>query len=189
MTTPATANDSDTATTWQIDPARSRVSFAVHKRQLVVPRRVRGRFTEVAGTIALNAAQPSESHVAATIQTASVTTGNSMESRMRDKHLRGRDFLDVERYPAITFESRVVTPVDPAAGSYRISGDLTIHGVTRPVELETHAAPEQDPRLPRLSFSATTVVNRRDFGLTWRAWYLGVGDELAISIDIEAVRA
>lgn len=183
------ATGADTATTWAIDPARSRVSFAVHKRQLIIPRRVRGHFAEVAGTIALNAARPAGSHVAATIQAASLTTGDGMESRMRDKHLRSSKFLDVERFPTITFESRTVTPIDPDAGTYRIAGELTIHGVTRPVELETQAAPEQNPRLSRLSFSATTVLNRREFGLSWRAWYLGVGDELAISLEVEAVRA
>ncbi len=188
MTTPATAHDTDTATTWEIDSARSRVSFAVHKRLLVVPLNVRGRFADVAGTISLSTARPASSHVAATIRAASVSTGNSMASRMRDKHLRGPDFLDVERFPTITFHSRAVTPVDPAAGSYRISGDLTIHGVTRPVELDTHAAPEQDPRLSRLTFSATTSLNRRDFGLTWRALYLGVGDEIAVALEVEADR-
>lgn len=183
------ATNADTATTWTIDPTRSRASFTVHKRQFVIPRTVHGRFTEVAGTIALNAAQPAHAHVAATIQAASLSTGHSMEGRMRDKHLRSPAFLDVERFPAIRFESREVTPVDAQAGAYRIAGDLTIHGVTRAVVLEMHAAPEQDPRLARLAFSAATVINRRDFGLTWRSWYLGIGDKLAISIEVEAVRA
>lgn len=189
MISNAIVSDAGTATTWAIDAARSRVSFSVHKRQLVIPRTVRGRFTELAGTVRLSAARPAESHVAATIQAASLTTGDGMEGRMRDKHLRGPAFLDVGRFPTITFESRAVTPVEPASGDYRIAGDLTIHGVARAVELALHAAPEQNPRLPRLAFSATTVLNRRDFGLSWRSWYLGVGDRIVVTLEVEAVRA
>lgn len=188
MTMASTSTSSDTATTWEIDPARSRVTFAVHKRLLLVPLTVRGRFTDVAGTISLNAARPAASHVVTTIGAASLVTGNSMAGRQRDKHLRGPDFLDVERFPAITFASRGVLPVDAAAGHYRISGDLTIRGVTRAVELDTRAAPDQDPRLPRLKFTATTALNRHEFGLGWRSLRIGVGDEVTIALDVEAVR-
>lgn len=177
---------SEALSTWQIDPERSRVAFAVHKRLLLVRHLiVEGTFADVAGTIELDATAPERSHVDVAIQVASVTTGNAM----RDKHLRGRLFFDVKRFPTIGFQSRYVTPLDPAAGAYRIGGDLTIRDVTRPVELDVFAAPDQDPWAERLRFRATVTLNRHDFGLHFRSPVIRIGDAAAITLDVEAVRA
>lgn len=185
MTTSTARPRSETISTWQIDPTRSRVAFAVGKRLFFVHRvTVEGTFADVAGGITLDAAAPERSHVAVAIQAASVTTGNAM----RDKHLRGGHFFDVQRFPTIGFQSRTVTPLDPVAGHYRIDGELTIRGVARAVALDVFAAPEQDPRAERLQFHATVTLNRHDFGIHFRSPVIAISAEAAITLDIEAVR-
>ena len=181
--TPTTAMA--TRSTWSIDPAHSHVQFAV--RHLVVST-VKGRFGDVGGTIALDEQHLAGSSVEVEIDAATVDT----REERRDAHLRSADFLDVERFPTITFRS---TRVEPGRGdAFRVVGDLTIHGVTRQVVLEG----EQTGRGPSLSgaevigFEATTKINRRDFGLTWNATLetggVVVGDEVKITIDVEATR-
>lgn len=184
-TTTAARTSANTATTWQIDPNRSRVTFTARKRMFLIVRlMVQGRFAEVNGTITLDAIVPANSSVTAAIQAASIDTGK----RMRDKHVRGEPFFDVEQFPTISFESVAVTQLDAAAGEYRIAGDLTIRGVTRRVVLDTHITPDQHPRLPRLQFTATTRLNRRDFGLNFNSPVLRIGDEISITLEIDAVR-
>ncbi len=172
-----------TRSTWTIDPAHSHVQFAV--RHLVVST-VKGRFGHLSGTITLDEQHFAGSSVEVEIDAATIDT----REEQRDAHLRSADFLDVERFPTITFRS---TRVEPGRGdAFRIVGDLTIRGVTRQVVLEA----EQIGRgtspwgAEVIGFEATTKINRKDFGLTWNvALETGgvvVGDEIKIELQIEA---
>ncbi|MBC7789471.1 MAG: YceI family protein [Anaerolineae bacterium] len=172
-------------TTWQIDPTHSHVEFSV--RHLMIST-VKGRFTDVQGSANLGDTSETVPGVAVTIQTASIDT----RSEQRDGHLRSADFFDVERYPTITFQSSRVegTPLD---GDFRVIGDLTIHGVTREVTLKaTSEGRGKDPwGGERAGFSASTKINRGDFGLTWNqaleAGGVVVSDEVKVSLEIELV--
>ena len=172
------------STTWQLDPAHTNVEFSVKHLMLA---RVKGRFTGVAGTVML-AAEPTASTVEVVIDAASIDTREAK----RDAHLRSADFFDVERFPTITFRSSDVRPA--GAGDLRIVGDLTIRDVTREVTLEvTDEGRGTDPwGGERAGFSATAVIDRRDFGLTWnQALETGgvlVGKTAKIEIEAEAVR-
>jgi polyisoprenoid-binding protein YceI len=167
---------------WEIDPSHSNVEFVA--RHLVS--KVRGRFTGFEGEITI-ADDPSQSSVEATIDAASVDTGNPD----RDAHLRNPDFLDVERYPTLSFRSTSVA--EDGAGSYRADGHLTIRGVTRPVTLELEYLGWSDDPLggKRAGFSASTEIDRHDFGATWNlAVETGgvvVGRKVRIELEIEAV--
>ncbi len=167
--------------TWTIDPVHSDVSFVV--RHLGVTR-VRGTFDQVEGTI-VTAEDPLESQVTAVIKTASVNTRNDM----RDDHVRTEDFLDVEKYPEMTFTSTGIRAED---GVYLIDGDLTLRGVTRPVTLETEVGgfgPGMQEGSAVAGFSATTEISRSDFGVTGGAAGAAVSDKIKISLDIEAGRS
>ena len=186
----STTLERDTATStrtlWNIDPAHTEVGFSV--KHLMIST-VRGRFADVRGTITLDETDLASSSVEAEIATASIDT----RQEQRDVHLRSPDFFEVERFPTITFRSR---SVQPAKGDrLRVTGELTIRGVTREVELEvTDEGRGKDPwGGDRLAFSATTTIDRRDFGLTWnQALETGgvlVSNEIKISIDVQAVKA
>jgi polyisoprenoid-binding protein YceI len=172
-------------TQWNLDTAHSTVDFAVRHMMVAT---VRGGFTEVSGTLNFNPDNPAQSSVEATINAASIWTGDAD----RDAHLRSPDFLDVENYPHITFKSaRVEASGDSKA---TVTGDLTIRGVTRPVSLAVEFRGQQkNPFTGELTagFSARAAINREDFGLTWnQALETGgvlVGKELNITIDAEAV--
>jgi polyisoprenoid-binding protein YceI len=175
-----------TITTWQIDPAHTVVEFAVKHLMITT---VKGRFTDVSGTVRLNEADPTKSSVEATIAAASIDT----RQEQRDAHLRSADFLEVDRYPAITFRStRIETR---GAGALRVTGLLTIRGTTREVTLDV----EHTERIKdlwggeRMGFSATTQIDRRDFGLTWNQTLetggVLVGNEVRITIEGEVVKA
>lgn len=171
------------AGTWEIDPAHSSVEFSV--RHLMVAK-VKGRFTSFRGTLEI-ADDPLDSRVEATVDLASIDT----HDEKRDAHLRSPDFFDVERYPEMTFVSRRVRD---DGDHYVVEGDLSLHGVTRPVTLDLE--PEGVGVDPwgnvRAGFSASTVINRKDFGLDWNvALETGgvlVGDKVNVSLEIEAVR-
>lgn len=173
-------------TTWQIDPAHTDVGFSA--KHLMIST-VRGRFAEVRGTIRLDEGAMARSSVEVEIDTASIDT----RQEQRDTHLRSADFFEVERYPTITFRSRTVETVK--SNRYRVVGDLKIRDVTREVTLDvTDEGRGRDPwGGERLAFSATTAVDRRDFGLTWnQALETGgvlVSNEIKITIDLEAVKA
>ncbi len=175
-----------TQTVWSIDPAHTEVSFAV--KHLMIST-VRGRFADVRGTIRLDENDVTTASVDAEIATASIDT----RQEQRDTHLRSADFFEVEKYPLITFRSRSVERVK--GERYRIIGDLTIRDVTREVVLEgSDEGRGKDPwGGDRLAFSATTAIDRRDFGLTWnQALETGgvlVSNEIKISIDVQAVKA
>lgn len=171
------------AGTWQVDPAHSSVEFSV--RHLMVAK-VKGRFTSFGGTVVIDD-DPSQSSVEAHVGLASVDTGDEQ----RDAHLRSADFFDVERYPEMTFAS---TAVRPDGEAWVVTGDLSLHGVTRPVELQLELnGTGRDPYgNTRAAFSATTRLSRKDFGLEWNLPLDGggvlVGDAVDVSLEIEAVR-
>jgi len=170
--------------TYTLDPTHSSVSFSA--RHLMVSK-VRGRFGVTGGTVVVGK-NPLESSVEASIDAASVSSGDDK----RDAHLRDPDFFDVGQYPTVTFRS---TKLEPAKdGEYHLHGDLTIKDVTRPVVLDleylgTATAPWG---ATSIGFTATTVVNRKDWGLEWNvALESGgfvVGDKITLTIDAEAIR-
>ena len=172
------------AATWQIDPAHSNVSFSV--RHMMVSN-VRGEFTKVSGTVEGDEKTPAQAVVNATIEATSI---NTREAK-RDDHLKSPDFLDVAKYPTIIFKSKKIEP--SGAGQFKLTGDLTLHGVTKEVVLDVSdvTAPIKDPMgKTRAGAQATTKIDRKDFGINWSKVMDGgglmVGDEVAISIDVEA---
>lgn len=165
---------------WELDPENSSAQF-VSKHVLS---KVRGMFANPSGTVMLDEASPANSKITATIAVSSITTG----VEERDTHLKSPDFFDVAKYPAITFVSTSVSK--SSATSYSVTGDLTMHGVTKPVTLAVTASPPFNHAGGiRRGIEATTSVNRKDFGLAWE--YPGegpgivVGDDIKITIDAE----
>jgi len=174
-------------TTYKIDPAHSTAQFTVRHMMIT---NVRGGFNSLQGTVAYDAENPSASIVDVVINTNTI---NTMEPD-RDKHLRSPDFLDVEKFPVITFKSKTVEPA--GAGELRVTGDLTIHGVTREVVLKVDGptGEEKDPLgNTRIGASGTTKIKRSDFGLTWNAALetggILVGDDLKIELDTSLIKA
>ncbi|HUK66450.1 MAG TPA: YceI family protein [Anaeromyxobacteraceae bacterium] len=170
---------------WEIDPAHSQAAFTV--KHLVITS-VRGEFAKTAGTVVLDDENPARSKVEATIDASTVSTRNPD----RDAHLRSPDFFDVAKYPTITFKSTHVDVVSP--GELKVAGDLTLHGITKPVVLEVSESAEVKGMSgeTRRAFSASAKINRQDYGLKWSKMVDAgpvVGDEVAISLEIEAVKA
>lgn len=171
--------------TWQIDPAHTGVEFAVKHMMIST---VKGRFADVSGTIVLDEADLSGSSVEVDIDAASIDTRQDQ----RDEHLRSSDFFDVQNHPKITFRSRRVE--SEGGGRFRVIGDLTIRGVTREVVLEaTDEGRGMDPwGNEKAGFTAHTVIDRQDYGLTWNtALETGgilVGNEVKISLEVQAAK-
>ena len=172
--------------TYVIDPSHSTAGFKV--RHLMVAN-VRGEFSGVSGTVVFDAENPANSKVEAAIDATTIQTRDSQ----RDQHLKSADFLDVEKFPRITFVSKKVAPA--GEGEWKVTGDLTIHGVTKEVVLDVEGpTPEvKDPWSNiKMGATATTKVNRKDFGLVWNvALETGgvlVGDEVAIQLEVEMTR-
>lgn len=172
------------AGTWTLDPAHSQVSFRV--RHLMAAK-VRGSFGKFAGSIEAGDSLETSS-VSVTIEAASIDTGVSD----RDAHLRSGDFLDVENFETISFSS---SEVRETSSGFEVDGELTIRGVTRPVTLEAEfSGVVADPwGNGKAIFSATTKINREDWGLTWNAALetggVLVGKEVTIEVEAQAVRA
>lgn len=172
--------------TYEIDPAHSSVHFSV--RHLMVSN-VRGEFGKVSGTVKYDPQNPSNSSVEATIDASSIHTRDAQ----RDGHLKSADFLDVEKFPTLTFRSKRIS-VEPGGG--KVTGDLTVRGVTREVTLDVEGpTPEmKDPwgKL-RIGASATAKLDRKDFGVVWNSPMetggFVIGDEVKVNIDLEIVRA
>jgi polyisoprenoid-binding protein YceI len=169
---------------WQIDASHSRVGFAV-KHMMVSS--VKGHFNVLSGTLNIDEAHPANSWVEAEIDASSIDTRDAG----RDGHLRTGDFLDVEKFPKITFKS---TKVEPAGDNeYNIIGDLTLHGVTKPVVLKAeYSGTIKDPYgLNRAGFEAHTKISRKDFGIAMNPLLetggAVVGDEVKVDLDLEAV--
>jgi polyisoprenoid-binding protein YceI len=173
-------------TTWNIDPVHSTAQFKV-KHMMIS--NVKGEFTSIQGKLELNEEDVTKSHVEATIDATTINTRDAQ----RDGHLKSADFFDVEKFPTLAFRSTRVAK----AGDEELSveGDLTIRGVTRSVTfaVEGPSASTKDPWGGiRRGLSATTKINRKDFGLTWNAALetggILVGEEITITLDIELVK-
>jgi polyisoprenoid-binding protein YceI len=174
-------------TTWNIDPVHSTAQFKV-KHMMIS--NVKGEFTAVTGKLELNNADITKSKIEASIDASSINT----REPQRDAHLKSADFLDVEKFPVLTFKSTRVSKVK--VDELSVEGNLTIHGVTRNVvfEVEGPSAPVKDPwGSTRIGISATTRIDRKDFGLTWNATLeaggIMVGHEVTITLDVEFVKA
>jgi len=174
---------------FKIDPAHSQVSFTIRHFFSRVP----GRFNDFAGTIQLDEKDLSRSSVEATIQAASIFTNNDH----RDKDLKSPNFFSVDSFPTLIFKSTKVTPGD--GGKLTIDGNLTIHGVTKPVSLQGSFLGAGPVNIEggynagyRAGFEATTTINRKDFGIVWNKTLdqggTMLGDDVAITIGVEAVR-
>jgi polyisoprenoid-binding protein YceI len=172
--------------TWQIDPAHSAAQFAV--KHLAIST-VRGAFTSLKGTVQFDDKDITKSSVDVTIEV------NSVDTRQpdRDKDLRSDHFFDAEHFPTITFKSKRVEQVSP--GKLKITGDLTIHGITKEVGLDVDGptAPVKDPwGNQRMAINATTKINRQDFGVKWNATMdnggVVVADDVSITIDAEMIQ-
>jgi polyisoprenoid-binding protein YceI len=171
--------------TWNIDPSHSAIAFSV--RHMVVSK-TRGRFTKWTGQLRFDADDPAASSVDVSIDPASLDTADAQ----RDAHLRSPDFFDVEKFPTASFRS---TRVDThGEDRYRVTGDLTIHGVSKSVVLDvTYEGSGKDPwGGERAGFVASTTIDRRQFGLEWnKALETGgllVGEKVELTLEIEAVK-
>lgn len=169
---------------WTIDPTHTQAEFVA--RHLMVTK-VRGGFDDISGTIVVGE-DPSESKVEVTIQMASVSTGTAD----RDAHLTSEDFFDVENHPTMTFVS---TGVEPSGSSWKLTGDLTVRDITRPVALDFEfLGISTDPwGNAKAAFSASTELNREDWGLTWNVALEGggvlVSKKATIEIEVQAALA
>ncbi len=170
---------------WQFDLQHSGISFMV--RHLLVAK-VRGRFTRWSGTLRFDDKNPAASSVQVRIDASSVDTSEAQ----RDAHLRSPDFLDVANHPHMTFASTKVERTSDT--TYKVNGDLTIRGVTRPVTLDVeYGGALRDPRgNERAGFTARATVDRKEFGITFNQVLdhggLALGEQVAIEIDIEATK-
>ena len=182
LSLPAAAANS----TWQIDPQHSSAQFAVRHLGLST---VRGAFSKLSGAVLLDGQDISKSSVEVTIDVNTVDT----REPDRDKDLRSERFFDVAHFPTMTFKSKKVEQLAP--GKLRVTGDLTIHGITKEVLLDVDGltAPVKDPwGNQRVAASATTKINRQDYGVKWNAKLdnggVVVGDDVNITIDIELIQ-
>jgi polyisoprenoid-binding protein YceI len=174
-------------TIYKIDPAHSAAQFVVRHMMIT---NVRGGFSGVQGAVVYDPENRAASSVDVVIEANRI---NTLEAA-RDTHLKSADFLEVEKYPTITFKSTSITP--DGDGELRLKGDLTIHGVTKPVVLKVEA-PSAETKDPfgnaRIGASATTRIKRSDFGLTWNAaletgGFL-VGDNVKIELEVSLIRS
>lgn len=173
--------------TYTIDPAHSSAQFTI--RHMMISN-VRGGFSGIKGTVEYDPADPAGSSIDVAIDAGTIRTLDDQ----RDAHLKSADFLDVEKYPTITFKSTRVTPA--GEGELSVTGDLTIHGVTKPVILKVEG-PTSEGKDPwgniRMGASGTTKIKRSDFGLTWNAALetggILVGDDLKIELEVQMIKA
>jgi len=186
QTTTSTTTTS-TTTTWNIDAAHSVAEFKV-KHMMIA--HVKGHFSKVVGVLIHDESDRTKSRVEATIEAASIETRESQ----RDTHLKSADFLHVEKFPTLSFKSTDIKVADD--GELKVQGDLTIRGVTRKVTfaVEGPTPPTKDPwGNTRIAISATTKINRKDYGLTWNAALetggILVGEEVTITLEAEFVKA
>jgi polyisoprenoid-binding protein YceI len=176
-----------TTTTWNIDPAHTVAEFKV-KHMMIA--NVKGTFSRVSGLLIRDESDPANDRVEATIEAASIETSNEQ----RDGHLKSADFFHVEKFPTLHFKSTGISVL--GAEELSVEGDLTIRGVTRKVRfaVEGPTPPAKDPwGNTRIGISASTKINRKDFGLTWNtALETGgilVGDDVTITLDAQFVKA
>jgi polyisoprenoid-binding protein YceI len=174
------------AATWEIDPAHSSVSFSVRHMMIST---VRGQFRSFSAKATGDPTAPASATIEATIDAKTIDTGNEK----RDGHLKSPDFFDVEKFPTVTFKSKKIESA--AAGKAKVTGDLTMHGVTKQVVLDVEypAATIKDPMgNTKAGAHATTRIDRKDFGIVWNKAMDGggimVGDDVDVTIDVEAVK-
>ena len=171
------------ATQWKIDPMHSEADFAIKHMSIST---VHGTFHGISGTITYDPANVAKSGVEASIDVTSVDTGVAP----RDKHLKSPDFFDADKFPTMTFKS---TSVKKAGDHYDVAGDLTLHGVTKPVVLKLEDLGKEqigmDGKSVHRGFTATTTINRNDFGLSWNGTLKSgdamLGNDVRIELDIE----
>jgi polyisoprenoid-binding protein YceI len=175
------------ASIWNLDPAHTNVGFDVQHMMLTT---VHGSFAKFDGTVKYDPAKPGDLAIDATIDASSVDTRNDR----RDEHLRSADFFDVTKFPNLTFKSKKTEVLSP--GHFKVTGDLTIHGVTKEVALDVKGLDKQvkDPRgNARMAATATTRINREDYGLMWnKALESGgvlVSKDVQIVLDVELQEA
>ena len=173
--------------TWNLDAAHSVAEFKV-KHMMIS--NVKGQFTKLTGALHFDERDVTKSAVEASIEAASIVT----RDEQRDAHLKSADFFDAEKFPALTFKSSAIARRPD--GELAVTGDLTIHGITRKVvfTVEGPTAAAKDPwGNTRMGLSATTRINRKDFGLTWNAALetggILVGEEVTITLDVQFVKA
>ncbi|HKD62288.1 MAG TPA: YceI family protein [Terracidiphilus sp.] len=176
-----------TTTTWKLDPAHSHAEFKV-KHMMIS--NVKGSFSSLSGTLTEHATDATLSSVEATIDIGTISTGDAQ----RDTHLKSADFFDVEKYPTMTFTSTQVKP--NGDGGYDVTGDLTMHGVTRQqtFAVEGPTPPTKDPwGNTRIGLSATAKINRKDYGLNWNAALEAggvlVGETVSVTLEVQFVKA
>jgi polyisoprenoid-binding protein YceI len=171
--------------TWTIDQAHSSVSFSINHMMIA---KVHGGFEKLSGVLMYDPDQPANSKVEVTVDAASINTREAQ----RDQHLRSADFFDVEKYPSLTFISK---RIEGSGGEYKVTGDLTIHGVSKEVTLDVEG-PSSEMKDPygnlKIGASAVTKIKRKDFGLTWNAALEAggflVGDDVNITLEIQFVK-
>lgn len=170
---------------WQIDPAHSEADFTIRHMGIS---NVHGRFGNINGALTLDEKDITKSSTNATVDITTVDTGVAQ----RDTHLKSSDFFDAARYPQMTFVSKSLSNSN---GQLQLTGDLTLHGVTKPVTLalEGPSKEQTDPYgKVRRAFSATTTIHRQDFGLTWngnlKSGDAVLGDDVKVELDIELIK-
>ncbi len=175
---------SDATGTWDLDQAHTVLGFSARHAMIA---KVRGSFTDFSGSFTIDGANLANSTAEVTIQTASIDTANAD----RDGHLKSADFLDVEKFPTITFAS---TGIAVSGNDVTVNGNLTIHGVTKPVTVNLEfAGISVDPwGQTKIGFEGSTKVNRKEFGLVWNvaleAGGVLVGEDITLNFDIEATK-
>ena len=185
MTAPTAVVPAELTGTFTIDPTHSRVGFVARHAMVT---KVRGSFTEFSGSATLDAANPSASSAELTIAVASIDTANGQ----RDEHLRTNEFFDAPTYPEITFRSTGVEVL--GAGSFALTGDLTIKGTTKPVTVEfVHTGVATDPYGNlRAGFEGKAVINRKDWNVSWNAALetggVLVSEKITLEFDVSAIR-
>jgi polyisoprenoid-binding protein YceI len=178
-------NEFEGTGTYTIDPSHSRIGFVARHAMVT---KVRGSFNEFEGTGHFDAEQPANSHLELTIQAASIDTRNAD----RDGHLRNNDFFAVEAHPEITFVSTAVEQLDPE--TFRVTGDLTIKGVTKPVTVDfEYTGTAVDPfSNVRLGLEGRTTINRKDWGVNWNAALEAggvlVSEKVTLEFEVSAIR-
>jgi polyisoprenoid-binding protein YceI len=174
-----------TMSTYQIDPAHSTASFSI-KHMMIA--KVRGAFDKMSGKLVYDPTSPAKTSVEVSIDTASINTHEAA----RDTHLKSPDFFDVEKFPVITFKS---SQVQGSGSDFKVTGDLTIRGVTQKVMIEVEA-PSAEIKDPwgniKIGVSGKTQIKRKDFGLSWNAALEAggflVGDDVTIELDIQLTK-
>jgi polyisoprenoid-binding protein YceI len=175
------------STSWTIDPSHSAATFRVRHMMIT---HVQGEFQKLSGTVLFDPKRPEATKIQVEIDVASIST----REEKRDEHLRSADFFDVAKFPTITFVSKSATA--KGADGFLVTGDLTIHGVTKQVVLEVEGptAEQADPwGNKRIGASATTKIKRSDFGMVWNtvieAGGVAVADEVKIQIDVSLIKS